>query len=81
MAYKIGFTHDPLKRMQGYFLEGYHRMHLLHVSSASTVCKCLEAHLIRLYRGRQGCQNESLGGEGPDHFDGPYFVYITIKCL
>ena len=81
MMYKIGFTHDPPTRMQGYLKEGYQRMHLLCVSSTSMLCKCLEAHLIRLYRKRQGCQNEVLGGEGPDHFDGPYFVYLAIKLL
>ena len=81
IAYKLGFTHDPPMRMQGYFKDGYQHMHLLYISVQSTICKCLEAHLIRLYRGQRGCQNQSLGGEGPDHFSGPYFVYMAIKVL
>ena len=81
VAYKVGFTHDPYERVQGYLKDGYHHMHLLHISASSLICKCIEAHLIRLYRGRQGCLNESLGGEGPDHFDGPYFVYVSVKVV
>ena len=81
MAYKIGFTHDPPNRMQGYLKDGFHRMHLLYIAVHSTICKCLEAHLIRLYRGQEGCHNESLGGEGPDDFEGPYFVYMAIKLV
>ena len=82
VKFKLGFTHDPVKRMcSGYALEGYHRMHLLHIAANSLVCKCLEAHLIRLVKTQQGCQNENPGGEGPDHFEGPYFVYLAIKML
>ena len=81
VAYKVGFTHDPYERVQGYLKDGYHYMHLLHISASSLICKCIEAHLIRLYKGRQGCLNESLGGEGPDHFDGPYFVYVAVKVV
>ena len=55
-------------------------MHLISVSFSSLMSKCTEAHLIRLYRGRQGCMNEALGGEGPDHFDGPYFVYVALQA-
>ena len=54
-------------------------MHLLCMAADSMMCKCLEAHLIRLYRGQQGCHNENPGGEGPSHFGSPYFVYLAIK--
>ena len=81
-VFKIGFTHDPLQRMlgkAGYHLEKYERMYLLHIACGSSFCKCLEAHLIRLFCGWQGCHNERLGGEGPDQFPGPYFCYLVTK--
>ena len=54
-------------------------MRLLCIAAESLLRKCLEAHLIRIFKGRQGCQNESPGGEGPDKFPGPYFVYLATK--
>ena len=54
-------------------------MRLLCVAAECLLCKCLEAHLIRIFRGREGCHNESPGGEGPDKFPGPYFVYLATK--
>jgi hypothetical protein len=80
--FKIGFTHDAYHRMlsqTGYVAEGYCRMHLLYIAASSAICKCLEAHLIRLYKGQPGCYNINLGGEGPDHYDGPYFCYLALK--
>ena len=80
IAYKLGFTHDPPMRMQGYFKDGYQHMHLLYISVQSTICKCLEAHLIRLYRGQRGCQNQSLGGKGQTTLAGLTLSTWQSKC-
>ncbi|CAE7779886.1 unnamed protein product [Symbiodinium sp. CCMP2456] len=42
VAYKIGFTHDPLERVQGYLQDGYSRMHLISVSVSSLLAKFKE---------------------------------------
>ena len=81
--FKIGLTHNPLKRMYnrsyGYARRGelYSRMHVL-LMSFPGVCAWVEEIAIAALRGKPGCRNTSPGGESaPDR--GLCYVYVVTE--
>ena len=81
--FKIGLTHNPMKRMHnpryGYAQRGelYSCMHVLLMSFPS-VCSWVEKAAITALRGRPGCRNTAPGGEStPDR--GVCYVYVVTE--
>ena len=81
--FKIGITHNPLRRMHnphyGYARRGelYSCMHVL-LMSFPDVCTWVEQSAITALRGRPGCRNTSPGGESaPDR--GVCYVYVVTE--
>ena len=82
--FKIGLTHNPLKRMHnpsyGYAQRGelYSCMHVLLMSFPS-VCAWVEKAAITALRGRPGCRNTLPGGgeRAPDR--GVCYVYVVTE--
>lgn len=81
VKFKIGYTHNALQRWTMEYKLTYDRMCVLMITPSAIGSKYAESHLIAWFHSRQGIQNEILGGEGPSHFDGPYFVYMVVKRL
>jgi hypothetical protein len=77
---KIGITNDPHRRWnQSYKNNGWHRMHVIYVSSSIDYVKDIERHIIKRFA-TVGCAawyyNTAPGGEGRPCL-GPYYVYLV----
>ena len=77
-VFKIGYTSNPLIRLQSYAIANFSAMELLHVTNTKGVAEMLEAALIDHFKAVTGCRNDKPGGEGPGHVQAShYYVYIV----
>jgi hypothetical protein len=81
VKFKIGYTHNALQRYEKEYEGHYEKMNILLIASNAIVAKYAESHLIAWFSSRPGIQNDIKGGEGPSHFDGPWFVYLVSQQL
>ena len=85
-VFKIGITTCPTHRWHnakyGYrlSLDSYERMVLLLATDNGDAAAFLEAALIALFQGTDGCRNVATGGEGLRPTEGPFFTYLVISA-
>jgi hypothetical protein len=95
-VFKIGYTGDPCHRWHRspgptsaggykYDRDHYHRMCVIYAAENHREAGLMEAHLIDLHLGSQGCKNIRLGGDGPVYSGakrlGPFFTYVVYRHL
>lgn len=75
-VWKIGIATNLIMRWESYQLENFTLMRVLHISDNYGLTCMLEAALIDVYMGMQGCRNINKGGEGLRDRP-PFFTYVV----
>ena len=89
VVFKIGATCVPLRRWNqpgwGYVHDkDFEDMRVIGRTRTAEGMAFLEAALINVFRGRPGCRNEALGGDGiatASADAGSFFVYVVFRVL
>jgi len=80
IGWKVGLTNNPERRAYSYDRDTdyyYDEMVAIYETSSIKNARDLEFAITSEYDGY--CDNERLGGAGPDSATPPYYVYLVLK--